>query len=115
MICGGRTPNSMGFEHWLRFTVPRQLNLSPSKQVAMEKKFDHFADLVRPLEKKAPAEFERFFKALQTKIQEVNTWRAPRGTRVAPSVTDGKIETYDNGKLIYHLIETGKKKPTIIR
>jgi len=104
-------PNAMEFEDWLRVTVPRQLNLSPSKQVAMKKKFYHFADLVRPLEKKATAEFERFFRVLNTKMQEVNAWRARRGTQVSPILTNGEFEKYDNGKLMYDLIENRQEKP----
>lgn len=64
-------PKPSDFETWMRFTVPWQLCLSRSKQVAMQHKFSHFGALARALQMKAPQEYQRFFDALQATMDEV--------------------------------------------
>ena len=103
-------PKSDDFETWLRFTVPWQLGLSHSKQVAMKHRFYQFGVLARALQKKAPAEYERFFNALQARMEEVYKWRAPRGTRIAPIVSGRHLELFPNGKPMYELHEMRYKK-----
>ena len=93
------------FERWLRHTVPWQLNLSPSKQVAMQLKFYHFSDWVSSLEKKAPTEFRDFFEKLQAEMAEVSKWKAPKGTCVVPSEFNDQLLEHPNGKLKYRLVD----------
>lgn len=92
------------FEDWICFTVPWQLNLSPSKEVAIKTKFGPFADYVRPLADKAPEEFEKFFSELQRRIEEVSRWRAPRGRMVWIETYKGEWLEYPNGKFRHTLI-----------
>ena len=80
------------FEEWICHVVPKQLNLSATKGVAMKMKFGQFADTVRPLVEKTPEEFERFFKALQENFSAVEGWRASKGTK--PIKDDGKGNRY---------------------
>jgi len=94
----------------MRFTVPWQLNLSPSKQMAMKHRFYQFGALARALEKKAPQEYQRFFDALQARMEEVSKWRAPRGTKIVPVVADGKLDLFPNGKPMYDFFEKPKKR-----
>lgn len=91
------------FENWICNTLPWQLNLSPSKSVAVEIKFSQFADTVRPLARKAPKEFEQFFIDLKRKIKEAYKFRAPRGYRAYPRVVGGDLDYYPNGKLRYSI------------
>ncbi len=93
------------FEHWLRYTLPWQLNLSPSKQVAVDETFYQFATFARMLATVAPEEFEIFFNELTNRTDKISKWRAPKGTRIIPTLYKRKIETYPNGKIIYTLIE----------
>jgi hypothetical protein len=103
-------PKSDDFETWIRFTVPWQLGLSPSKQVAMQRKFHQFGAYARALQKKAPAEYDRFFSALQEKMQEVSKWKTPKGMQLSPVVYEGKLQTFPNGKLMYEVREKLQKK-----
>jgi hypothetical protein len=91
------------FEYWVRYTLPWQLNLSPSKACGVELKFGRFADTVRPLVSKAPAEFERFFGELRRKVEGVYHFRAPRGYRAYPVVFNGDFVYYPNGKIRYSI------------
>lgn len=95
------------FEIWISNTLPWQLNLSPSKSVAIETKFGQFADTVRPLAEKAPKEFEHFFTILKEKIKETYKFKAPRGYRAYPKVANGDFEHYPNGKLRYSIQKNG--------
>ncbi len=103
-------PKTDSFETWLRCYVPWQLGLSPSKQVAMDLKFYQFEAIARALQKKAPVEYERFFNALQTKMEQVYKWRTPRGKKIVPDVYEGELVTFPNGKLKYRLIDKPKKR-----
>jgi len=95
------------FETWFCYEVPWKLRLSPSKEVAMHIKFGKFADFVRPLVKKAPNEFEEFFKELQKRIEEVSNFRAPKGTKIAPILNENK---YPNGEFRNELFDTSTGK-----
>ena len=95
------------FEDFMRFEVPCILNLSPSKQVALRIKFSNFADMVRPLAKKGPKEFEYFVNEFENLIRSVERWRAPKGKIVRSSIyrIDSKLisESCPNGKPKYRL------------
>lgn len=93
------------FESWLRFTLPWQLNLSPSKEVAMKVKFGPFADFVRPLANKAPEEFDKFFSQLRKRIEVVSKWKAPKGTVVSYESYKREWLTYPNGKFRHTLVQ----------
>lgn len=67
------------FEYWIRFELPKRLNLTESKQAAMKSVFYHFSDVVKPLHEKAPREFRIFFSNLQRLINRVELKRCPRG------------------------------------
>lgn len=94
------------FEAWFCHTLPWQLNVSPSKEVAIKTKFGPFADYVRPVVNKAPKEFEIFFSELKRRIKEVSKWRAPKGYIVIPVTYKEEWEEFPNGKLRHKL---GKK------
>jgi len=100
-----RKNDAWDFEIWLRFTIPWQLNLSPSKQVAMEMIFGGFRNYAVRLEGKASSEFGRFFKALKERFEKVYKWRAPRGAKVVAASHKGRLERWPNGKPRYGLIE----------
>ena len=93
------------FEDWLCFTLPWQLNLSPSKEVAVKTKFGPFADFVRPLANKAPEEFDKFFNELKKRMNLVYAWKAPRGTVVSFESYKGKWLKYPNDKFRHHLVK----------
>ena len=107
-----KKPSDLGgdFEVWFRRSLPWQLNLSQSKQVAVDEAFYQFATFARTLERKAPEEFEIFFNELERRMAKVSKWRAPKGTKVVPIYYKGKAETHPNGKIIYHLVEKPLKK-----
>lgn len=75
------TDPGLDFENWISHDLPKQLNLSASKETAIKLKFGGFADYVRQLEKKAPQEYELFYKTLRKKFEEISKWRAPKGKR----------------------------------
>jgi hypothetical protein len=100
----------MEFEDFMRFTILNALHPSPSKQVAMENNFYHFADIVRPVVKKAPEEFKGFMNELEKRMQNVERWRAPRGTVVAVALYHDnrkdsamEIDKWPNGRPRYKL------------
>ena len=100
------------FERFLRHTLSWKLHLSPSKQVALEKKFQHFSDIVKPLAEKAPEEFDAFFNAFKSKFDEIEKWKTPKGYTVVPTVLkdkDGnkKLGKFPNGKVKHQI---AKKK-----
>lgn len=92
------------FEDWICFIVPWQLNLSPSKEVAVKTKFGPFADFVRPLANKAPEEFNKFFSELKARFEAVSKWKAPNGTAVSYESYKGEWLKYPNGKFRHTLI-----------
>lgn len=92
------------FEDWLCFTIPWQLNLSSSKEVAIKVKFGPFADCVRPLANKAPEEFDKFFNELRRRMEVVYKWKAPKGMTVSYESYKGEWLKYPNGKFRHHLI-----------
>lgn len=92
------------FEDWITCTLPWQLNLSPSKEVAVKTKFGPFADFVRPLAKKAPEEFEVFFTELKKRFLQVSNWRSPKGTTVISESYKREVLKYPNGKPRHRLI-----------
>lgn len=71
----------LDFENWICDVLPKQLNLSASKETAVKTKFGGFADYIRQLERVAPKEFEIFYSALIRKFEEISKWRAPKGQR----------------------------------
>lgn len=93
------------FENWLCFTLPWQLNLTPSKEVAVKTKFSPFADYVRPLANKAPKEFEMFFEELRKRFSQVPKWRIPRGSVVSFETYKDQWLKYPNGKFRHTLVE----------
>ncbi|MFA5092358.1 MAG: hypothetical protein WC543_00175 [Candidatus Omnitrophota bacterium] len=70
---------SIEFEHWIRFTLPKHLYLSESKQAAMNSIFYHFSDSVKSLENKAPKEFNTFFLEMKRLVKRVNNKKCPSG------------------------------------
>lgn len=92
----------------MQFEVPYKLNVSGVKQVAIEIKFSHFADAVRPLAKKAPEEFDYFMAEFEKAIGAVERWRPPRGKIVRPAVND---DPWPNGKSRYKLYEKPPPSP----
>lgn len=98
------------FEFFLRFELPWMLNLSPSKQVATEINFTHFADFTDSLTKKAPKEFEFFFKEFRENLGKIAKWRVHKEFKIIPIYYDGKFKYYPNGKLQYRLAEKPNPK-----
>lgn len=43
-------------------------------------------------------------------MDEVYKWRAPRGTKILPVVTGGKLDLFPNGKPMYNFFEKPKKR-----
>ena len=98
------------FEHWLRYMLPWQLNLSPCKQVAVDETFYQFASFARMLAAVAPEEFEIFFNELKSRMDKIAKWRAPKSTMIVPVIFQGKPEYFPNGKYKYCLVERRKKQ-----
>lgn len=96
------------FEYWLRYCLPWQLNLSPSKQVAVDETFYQFATFAQILARVAPEEFEIFFNELKNRMNRMVKWRTPKGTKIVPLMFQGKPEYFPNGKYKYCSAE--KKK-----
>ncbi len=101
------------FENWLRHELCWKLNLSKSKQVAIDLNFYGFANFVEPLSRKAPVEFRQFFAALKNKIDEVHKWRCPSDKTISVSVyndNEGNVHfgKYPNGKNVYRLYSKNK-------
>lgn len=71
----------LDFENWICDKLPKQLNLSASKETAVKIKFGGFADFARLVARKAPEEFDIFFSELVKKFEEISKWRAPKGKR----------------------------------
>ena len=91
------------FEFFLRYELPKLLNLSPSKRVAMELKFQRFRDHVRPLVEEMPQEFGVFFEEMRETAKKVLRFRPPRGYKTIP------YWDKDTGEMRYGL---GKTIPT---
>jgi len=96
---------SREFESFLRNELPSKLKLTASKKVAMERTFYHFSDFLKNNFKKAPVELENFLKEFKKKINNVEKWRAPKGTKVIPLFYNGKEEKYLNGQTRYRLAD----------
>lgn len=71
----------LDFETWITCQLPKQLNVSASKERLLKVKFGGFADYVRQLEKVAPSEFKIFYFAIKDKFEEISKERAPKGGR----------------------------------
>lgn len=71
----------LDFENWVCDKLPRDLNVSASKEMAIKVKFGGFADYVRQLSRVAPGEFDLFFSELVRKFEEISKWRAHKGER----------------------------------
>jgi hypothetical protein len=71
----------LDFEGWITCDLPKQLNVSASKERLLKVKFSAFADYVRQLERIAPKEFEIFYLALKKKFVEISKEKAPSGER----------------------------------
>ena len=69
------------FENWISHILPKQLNLSASKQQAVLVKFGGFADYVRHISNKDPEAFAVFLEELVKKFEEVSKYKAPHGKR----------------------------------
>ena len=69
------------FETWITCHLPKQLNVSASKERLLKMKFGGFADCVRELERMAPKEFKIFYSAIKKKFEEISKQRAPKGKR----------------------------------
>lgn len=96
------------FENWLRHELRWRLNLSKSKQVAIDEIFYGFASYIEPLAKKAPNEFEQFFTEFQKRINEISKWKCPKAYMIVPSISmddDDKVNIgkYPNGNTVYKL------------
>lgn len=91
------------FELFLRLELPWMLNLSPSKQVATEICFIHFADFIDSLVKKDSEAFNSFFTEFKNRSEKISKWRAPRRTKVVPYFYRSEVKKFPNGKLKYHL------------
>jgi len=68
---------SIDFESWLRFTLPKLLNLSAGKSRNMGIFFHKFADYLRILESADPKAFNLFIDEFQKRMQKVAR-RQPR-------------------------------------
>lgn len=73
-----KKPRSLEFERYLRHTMPRKLNLSAAKSAAIETVFYHFADVLRPLESKAPEEFSFFLEEFVRTVEKASKRRCPK-------------------------------------
>lgn len=69
------------FENWICDKLPKELNLSASKELAVKTKFGGFADYARQLSRVAPKEFDTFFSELTKKFKEISKWKARKGHR----------------------------------
>lgn len=70
--------NSLGFERYLRHIMPKKLNLSEAKSAAIESVFEHFADVLRPLESKAQEEYQFFMQEFVRNVEEASRMRCPK-------------------------------------
>lgn len=103
------TDIGLRFENWITSTLPWQLKLKPNKEVAVKIKFDHFADWVRPLSKKAPQEFEQFYNELVKRFGAVSRWRTPKGAAIMQSKHKDNYEYYPNNKPRHTLVNLKNK------
>ena len=71
--------DSLDFEYWVRWILPKKLCLSKNKKAAVNSVLYHFADFIRPLERKAPKEFHTFFEALKDSVERASKMRKPFG------------------------------------
>lgn len=71
----------LDFEGWITYELPKELNVSASKDRLIKVKFGGFADYVRQLERAAPKEFEVFYFTLKEKFKQISKERAPKGER----------------------------------
>jgi len=97
------------FENWLRHELCWRLNLSKSKQVAINDIFYGFASYVEPLAKKSPAEFEQFFDEFNKRISKASKWRCPKTHMIVPSIgvddeDNAHIGKHPNGNTVYKLL-----------
>ena len=98
-----KKPRSLEFERYLRNAMPRKLNLSDAKGAAVENIFYGFADVLRPLESKAPDEFSFFVDEFIRKIEKANKARCPQNcvieNRHYVRLTDSQIKAIEESKL----------------
>lgn len=73
-----KKPRSLEFERYLRNAMPRKLNLSDAKSAAVESIFYGFADVLRPLESKAPDEFNFLVDEFIRRIEKANKVRCSK-------------------------------------
>ena len=97
------------FEKWLRKELCWRLNLSKSKQVAIDEIFYGFASYVEPLAKVAPVEFEQFFNELQKRIRKTSNWKCPKTHMIVPAIGVDEDENvhigkFPNGNSVYKIV-----------
>jgi len=71
----------LDFENWITGDLPKQLNVSASKERLIKIKFGGFADYVRQLERVASKEFDVFYSTVKKKFEEISKQRAPKGEK----------------------------------
>ncbi len=98
-----KKPRSLEFERYLRHTMPRKLNLSQAKSAAIESTFYHFADVLRPLESKAPEEFSSFLDEFVRTVEKASKTRCPKNyfikDRHYVRLSDSQIKAIEESKL----------------
>ena len=85
---------AMDFEAFLRFKLPKLLNLSKSKTVGMRTKFLQFSNFINFSGSENLEEFERFFNEFRKRVKKVSKYRSPKGTKIGPN-SDGKYILVD--------------------
>lgn len=97
--------HGLEFEHWLRFIVPGQLNLSRSKCIALEMMFSRFADYAQKIAVSDPENYEKFFEELKQRMEQVSRWRKSKDVDIVPMIYEGEIIKYSNGKMRYQTVK----------
>ncbi len=71
--------SSLEFERYLRLIMPKELNLSEARSAAIESVFEHFADILRPLESNARKEYQFFVQEFVKRVEKASKMRCPQG------------------------------------
>ncbi len=102
---------SIDFESWLRFTLPKLLNLSYGKSRNMGIFFHKFADYLRIIESADPKAFNLFINEFQKRMNKVAK-RQPRKPYPKETIDALSKDGYVFSNNGYKIIKRPKRKET---
>ena len=85
------------FEDYIRFEIPKLLNLSSAKEAAVKNIFIKFSDFTKSLSDNSPREFSMFFEEFKRRIEKISICKDPKGMKTISYYDKNGIKRSDWG------------------